>query len=574
MMIDTTNKDCRILFDVLIKQGLRQAVLSPGSRNAPLLIAAAARDILDKKIVTDERTAGFMALGMSMQTRKPVLLACTSGTAMYNYAPAVAEAYYQNIPLIIVTADRPTRWIDQDDSQTLRQQNALDSIVKHSFDIPLDEGATVQTGGSIFPTERDWFVNRIVNEAWITAVSDSPGPVHINIHLDAPLGTTSEIESPRDERIISIVENPSNLPPEMLKEIALRLSGNKVLVTAGFMPSDHRLSKAINEFLKLPNVAIMAEPLSNLHLPEGSFMVDSLLHTLSTEDRNALRPDIVISLGGALVSRMLKDFIRCNQPKEHWTLSDSAPGVDCFQSLTTHFNLTPLNFFRGIGSLSRWLIRHDRMPSSPDYKAEWEKAKRKAISDNTEYIGKAPWSELRAFNTLLTKLPQNFNLFLSNGTPVRYASLLLNKLPHGCYSNRGVSGIDGTSATALGMAICYKGPTLLITGDMSFSYYPDILGNPYYPKDFKIIVINNSGGGIFRFIKTTRTLPQREEYFCAPVQREISALATAYGRPYFKVSDESELERYLPDFFNAPGAVMEIVVDPGLSADTLVNFIA
>ncbi len=573
-MPDTSNKDCRILFDVLMAQGLRQVVLSPGSRNAPLLVAADAREDLNNYIITDERTAGFMALGMAMISRKPVMLVCTSGTALYNYAPAVAEAYYRRIPLIVVSADRPGRWIDQDDSQTLRQSGALDKIVKRSFNITLDEGARIATSGKLFSTERDWFVNRMVNEAWITATQAPQGPVHINLPIDNPLGETQLNYDPMPPRTIRVIDNPSNLPPEKLKEIALFLADKRVLVTAGFMSPDHRLSKALNEFLKLPNVTAMAEPISNLHLPEKYYMVDAVLHNFNAAICDELRPDVVISMGGALVSRMLKDFIRTNQPDEHWTLADADPGTDCFQSLTTHFNLSPLNFFRGVASLSRWLQRHGKMPENPEYDKAWDKYRTISKSINTGILRITPWSELTAFRILFEHMPGDCNAFFSNGTPIRYASLLMDHLPHGCYSNRGVSGIEGTSATALGCALNYSGLTLLVSGDMSFNYYPHIFGNPYFPDSFRIIVINNKGGGIFRFIKSTRNLHNREEYFCAPCETPLKQLSKAYSCYYFQASCETEMIETLPIFFSTPRAVMEILVDPEASATYLKGFLA
>lgn len=591
-MRDTANRSCRILLDVLMGQGLEDAVLSPGSRNAPLLIAAAARPGLKKHIIPDERTAAFVALGMAMATRRPVLLACTSGTAMYNYAPAVAEAMYRHIPLIVVTADRPQRWIDQDDSQTLRQQGALENIVKRSFNISATEGATVPTRGQLFDTEQDWYTNRLANEAWIAATSRRPGPVHINIQIDNPLGDTVDIDVPKQERIVRFVESPGTLSPERFKEWALRLAGRKVLVVAGFMAPDNALNSALREFISMPNVALCAEPLANLHPhPErnhdepSDIIIDTLLARCGNDVKEKLRPDVVISIGGSLVSRMLKEFIREYQPEECWTLGDTDTGVDCFQCLTTHFELDPEKFFRGIVSIAGWLRKRGEYPEQPAYSLQssqtgysglWIQARREALASARQFCETIPWSELLASTIILNNLPQKCNLFLSNGTPVRYAGLGLTYTPFSCYCNRGVSGIEGGSATAAGLAMKQSQPTILYTGDMSFGYNPQIMGLPGLPENFRIIVVNNSGGGIFRFIGQTRNLPEREEYFCADRPQPVEGLARIYGWKYFSAASDMELRATLPMFLDdndTSRKILEIIVDPVVSAETLRSFL-
>lgn len=584
-MTDTANMPSRTLFDVLMAQGLLDAVLSPGSRNAPLLIAASARPELNARVIPDERTAAFTALGIALASRRPVMLACTSGTALYNYAPAVAEAFYQHVPLIVVTADRPERWIDQDDSQTLRQPGALANIVKKSFNIPATEGASTATRGSLFGNEQEWYVNRLANEAWITATSGIPGPVHINIQLDNPLGELTEATAWKSQRIVSVVKAPGRLTPETLRALALKLWDRKVLVVAGFMAPDHKLNQALEEFASLPNVAVCAEPLSNLHFQESerASMIDLLLSNASRELKNELRPDVVISIGGSLVSRMLKEFVREYQPEELWTLGDTEAGVDCFQSITTHFEAEPAGFFRGLASLTRWAERKGRTEGSQSRYAEVWSAARKSAKENYDiYRESAPWSDFSALMTLFDRIPNNYNVFCSNGTPVRYMGLSTSSLPHGCFCNRGVSGIEGGNATAAGGALAYPGPTILISGDMSFSYNPQILGLPGLPDNFRIVVINNGGGGIFRFIRTTRDLPQREEYFCADRPQPLREIARAYGWSYLRAGNDVELqaalhslfEKHEPNCTSGNRIILEIVTDPEVSARTLRNLLS
>ncbi len=560
---DTTKGYCRILYDVLIEKGIDEIVLSPGSRNAPLLIGAACRPFR-RHVITDERTAAFIALGIALAGKKTVALACTSGTALYNYAPAVAEAFYQHIPLIIITADRPLEWIGQDDSQTLIQPGALDKIVKGSYDIPVEHPDD--------PNEK-WYVNRIINEACNLALSGRKGPVHINIRLDNPLTEVRQYV-PSNPRIIEYIDN-LNLPPHVYKAIAESLQGKKVMVTAGFMQPDDRLNHSLSEFARLSNVCMMCETLSNLHLPGTPYAVDTALSLLENSDRqeiDMLRPDVVISIGGALISRKLKEFIRQNPPAEHWTLGDTNPSSDCFKVKTRHIEVSPSKFFKGI-------TRHMKKSSNDDnggvsYLKTWESFRKIAIDSHDKYLCEhSEWSEMYAFSHILNNLPKSFNLFLSNGTAVRYGQLFTTNIPHASFGCRGVSGIDGTTATAAGCAISYKGSTLLITGDMSMSYDTGVLGIKDLPGNFKIAVINNKGGGIFRFIPSTRNCSCREELFCADPNLPIEKIAEAYGWKYFKAESKKELEKNYINFLDSEhNAILEIKADEVTSSEILIEY--
>lgn len=572
--MDTAKTNCRVLLDVLTAQGLRAAVVSPGSRNAPLLMAIAARPQIRSRVVTDERTAAFVALGMAIATNRPVMLCCTSGTALLNYAPAVAEAFHRHVPLIVVSADRPSRWIDQNDSQTIRQPGAFRNIIKKSFDIPVSDGNSVECGNQAFGSEYEWYVNRVANEAWIAATSGIPGPVHVNVQIDAPIGETTgtDLTSASDSvRKIKTLGGPKTLTPAQYRELAGTVAGKKILVEAGFMSPDSRLNKALADFLQLPQTAICAEPLSNLH-PVGhpDACVTDLALAADEDTLRSLRPDIIISIGGAVVSSRLKTFLRSCPDAECWTLGDTDPGVDCYQSLTLHIDADPALFFRGFTSIIKWMKGHGMYRdenSASGYAEAWRNARQEAIKQAEEYIGTAPWSELKAMNILLNAVPRKFNLFFSNGTAVRYACLGLAPMPHACWCNRGVSGIEGGNATAVGTAMCYAGPTMLITGDMSFSYAPEIMGLDLVPDDFKIVVLNNGGGGIFRCIGATSALPIREEMLCAPRELPLDGLCRAYGWNYLHADSETALHTVLPSLF-APGRhLLEITVDPTFSAN-------
>lgn len=572
-MKDTASESVRTLLDVLIGHGLDTIVLSPGSRNTPLLIAAEARTSLSKIVIPDERTAAFFAMGIARVTGRPVALACTSGTALYNYAPAVAEAYYQKIPLIVITADRPACWIDQDDSQTLRQSGALDHIVKRSFDIPVDSVGVRKAANPEMRSERHWFVNRTANEAYNCTVTGQPGPVHINIQLDSPLGEIIDIR-PQDERIITQVPPSTAMTGDQALEIARELEGKRVLVAAGFMGYDERLDNALRKFMSFPEAGIMAEVVSNLHLQADAYEIDSMLSCLTETERDEIRPDIVISIGGALVSRKLKEFIRRSEGTEHWKLGDSGDSSDCFQRCTRYFDSAPSEFFERIGDALVSLHGQKKDDAGEGgYREILHGLRERTDRINADFCRELPWSEFSALRTVFENLPEQSTVFLSNGTPIRYAQLFIKSLPERCIGNRGVSGIEGTNATAAGVAFATDSDTILVTGDLSFSYCPQILALKQLCERLKIIVVNNGGGGIFRFIPQTRDLRIREEYLCAAPLLPLEKLADAYGWKYLRAESGSELETALKEFLAMRHSLLEIRADGQLSAEILRRYL-
>lgn len=548
---------CQIAVSVLAAQGIRDAVVSPGSRNTPFILALDDERRIAKHVVIDERSAAFIALGMAQVSRRPVVLCCTSGTALLNYAPAIAEAYYQGVPLIIVSADRPSEWIDQDDSQTLRQFEALRNYVKASFDIP-DFGSDDTTLG--------WYANRTANDAYLTSMSGRPGPVHVNMHFSDPLSAPHPDMGA--QRVVITTDTTSALPPHVMKELASQAAGKRILVVAGQYPPSDRIERAMAVLSHLPNVAVWAESTANIHTPGVVGCIDRTLLSIDSDDE-AYRPDIVISFGGALVSRKAKVFLRGLGDCENWAVSYRRDRLaDPFMKLTRVIETSPEVF---LPHFANALCRcHPR----GEYAETWNAACIAASNRHATKMEAAPWSALKAFGIILERIPANMNLQLSNGTAVRYAQLFSSRHIHATYCNRGVSGIDGSTSTAIGASTLYPHPTLLITGDMSFAYDIGALATPFIPADFKVIVIDNGGGEIFRFIPTTSMLACRERYFSVSPVLPTRALAEAYGFRHFHCASERALKSALTEFL-APGlspSIMEVKVDPDVSARTLSEY--
>ena len=532
-MQSSSNIYCRQIIDVIIAHGVKDAYCCPGSRNAPLLIALDGCSEIKKHVIVDERSAAFQALGCGIVEKKPVLLVCTSGTAVLNFAPAVAEAYYAGVPLIVVSADRPREWIDQDDSQTIRQFHVLDHIVKGSYDVrAIPEGKTKE-----YPPEVKWTVNRTINEAMLKALNGKTGPVHVNVQLSDPLGATVGCDYVAERKITAIATTES-LPHQVVKEMASEASGAKIMLVAGFLSPDHTIVKAVRMFSSLPNVVLMAETLANLHDSQSySTMIDSVLCDLTESEKSELRPDIVIYIGGALVSRMLKQYLRIYPPKMQWSVGHSNYFGDCFQSLTEVIDVSPAPFLRQLYGA----VRKCSMSNTPKYASNWIERKKESAALAEKYIARSGWSDLTAINYILKNLILD-NLFVSNGTCVRYSQLIPHKC-HAEYSNRGVSGIDGTTATAVGSANAYSGYTTLLTGDMSWLYDSGASTLCNVPSTMRIIVIDNSGGGIFRFIKSTSSIPESMlgRYFCVDNLPSVAPIAEAYGIETMEASNMDEL---------------------------------
>ena len=555
---DTGIITARELLDVLIGHGVKDIVLSPGSRNTPLLLGCASREQLRKHVINDERTAAFSALGIAMASQRPVALACTSGTALYNYAPAIAEAFYQKIPLIVITADRPVSVTGQV-PQTLRQPEALRNITKASFDIPVQSSWNEENLSGYFGTNLQWFTNRVANEALNLATSGIKGPVHINVQFEVPFNTTILYEE-REVRIVKNFPCDYPLPAEICRDIAEELNGRKVLVVVGQMPSDHKLNKALTSFSGLSNVMVLSEPTSNLHLEPYNIFTGEIYEDLSGEKDEALRPDVIITLGGLIVSDALNKFIKASSNADIWTLGDTPLELDRYHNLTRHYEVSPLRFFRGITSMTNHLLRKKKIINKSEYRDLWIKRHREGLMRFERKISEDVWSELNAVSYIMDFLPSDYNLFVSNGMMIRNVFGVTRRMPHNLWANRGVSGIEGTNATAFGTSLSYKGTTVLLTGDMSFSYCPEILNLHRMGGDLRIIVVNNGGGDIFRKIATTRELECREEYFCNAPELPLEKLAKAYGWNYQKADSLETLEKSLKHFISNPKSIIEVFV--------------
>lgn len=529
--------------------GVATVVTSPGSRNAPVITAMTRCKGLKTISLVDERAAGFVALGIAQTTGKPVALVCTSGSAVLNYAPALAEAYYRRVPLIVISADRPAQWIDQNDSQTIRQNGAVSAVVAHTVDISDDK-----------QTECGWYANRQVNEAILTALRNQR-PVHINLHIDFRNCPDTDFVP----RLIEEVNTEGYLPTCVVRGMASPLlSPAKVMIVVGFMPPNDKLSRAMARLANKPNVVVIAEALSNLH---GQNIISSPDSLLKAEVPSDLIPDIVISTGGAVVSATLKRFLRrLPLTVSVWHVGCEDNIIDCYQHLTKIVNINPIQFFGQLSSA----INKPGQPTS-DYASKWQ-SRVESIDRTSKHEGCTG----DILNYIVANIPSRWNVQSSNGTTIRFLQLCNCQNLHRLDCNRGVSGIDGSTMTALGASWAYtKDSTLLITGDMSLSYDMGWLTSPLLTPRFKVIVLNNNGGNIFRMAKSTKGLPERETHFAIADQPSLLPLASAAGWSVFEAYDHNSLADNFSRFISEDSApaILMVYTSAKLDSEILTQYL-
>ncbi len=516
-------------------KGITRVVISPGSRNAPLNIGFTNDHEYACYSIVDERCAGFFALGMAQQTGKPVVLVCTSGSALLNYYPAIAEAFYSRIPLVVLSADRPQHLLNIGDGQTINQHKVYANHIAHS--ISCKEGEKFQQTNEIE-------INTALNIAL-----EQKLPVHINLPFSEPLYETVQEAS----------VFPKNIPATEKKGTFEKIdecvnvwnSTAKKMILVGVLPPNSIEQQWIEQLANDPSVLVLTETTSNLHHPHFIHSIDTLINTLPPEELTKLQPDLLITFGGMVISKKIKLFLRQYAPANHWHV-DLYQAYDTFFVLKQHIEL-PINDFL------KQLLPATRFHSS-DYRHYWltifktKKEKQKQFEASCEY------SDFYAFSKICQSLPSPIQLQVANSATIRYTQLFLLQQEIQVFCNRGTSGIDGSTSTAIGAAVASDLPTIFFTGDLSFFYDSNALWNNYIPASFKIILINNTGGGIFRIIaknKDSKTFPTFFE-----TQHNLTAkqLCKMHGFTYQVIEGAVNFEEKLHTFLGANNhpALLEI----------------
>lgn len=524
--------------EILFAHGVRDVVISPGSRNAPLIKAFYKRFGDGCKSLVDERSAAYFALGKSLATNKPTVLICTSGTAVLNYAPAIAEAFYQQVPLLVITADRPAEWIGQLDNQAIQQNNVFGNNIKASYSLPV----------AASNTDELWFAHRMINEAFHKTVSAYPGPVHINVPLREPLyETLPEVSS--GLRIIKAEKTTNSLLENSLFSADWE-KAKSILIVCGQLLHDENIKETIQRLSGDSRVVFVAEPISNLHFT-ATFNNPEVTFNSKINYPDLAIPELVIYIGGQVVSKKMKLFLRGLQNSTFYRISTDEQIIDTFQNITAFILAEPHSVLKGLK------VNSDVEKST--FRIFWENESRKANCLAEKFIDKTAYSDLLVFKEISELLPNDAIVFAGNSSVVRYL-FYFDQKNRKYYSNRGVSGIDGCLSAASGLASKTDEPVYVIVGDLAFAYDSNALWNRELPENLKIILINNEGGGIFHLLKG----PSESEDFIPFVNAhhpiDFKKLTEAFGVKYDLCTSENELSESIENMVlqNEGAEVLEI----------------
>jgi len=536
---------------------IKHIVISPGSRNAPLTIGFTHDDFFNCYSIVDERCAAFFALGIAQQLQEPVAVVCTSGSALLNYYPAIAEAHYSNIPLVVLSADRPKHLVDIGDGQTIKQKNVYGEHVLYSANLKLDlkdeQKISSEQDLPIFKNlenklERFLGLQKDIqsyNESEIhdvlTISAMELGPVHVNIPFDEPLyDIVDELSiNLKPFKIQNRIDRIDDFEIKSLLDVWHNAKRKMILV--GVLQPNSIEEKWIQEIADDDSILVFTETTSNLHHPDFFPGIDKMIAPLDEDAFKALQPDVLLTFGGLVVSKKIKVFLRTYKPEHHWHVGLSRAN-DTFFCLDKHIKLRPNTF---LSSFLPQVTHHTKST----YKATWLEVRQKRRKKQEEYLQTVPFSDFTVFNSFLKSVPKQSQLQVGNSSAIRYTQLF--KVPKSVtvFCNRGTSGIDGSTSTAIGAAVASAQRITFVTGDLSFFYDSNALWNNYIPNTFRIVVVNNEGGGIFRILPGHKDTDNFDRFFETKHHLSAKQLSEMYGFDYVVAKDQTQLEEQLNSFY-------------------------
>lgn len=560
-MISSAKVGVQKIVAICVAQGMKQVVVSPGSRNAPLIIAFNQHPEIECTVIPDERSAAFVALGMALKSQTPVGILCTSGSAPLNYYPAISEAYYQGIPLVVFTADRPQAWVNQGDGQTIVQDNVFNNHIRYSVTIP-----EVQNDAD------SWFLEREMSTAFAKAMDFFKGPVHINLPFSEPLYNQVTLETETNVKVIRRAERYFSLAATERNQMkSIWETSSRILILCGQMNPNPNILKELQTLSERANVSVWVENTSNLVDMRFIHCIDRTLNRIPETEKERFAPDLLITLGGAIVSKRIKSFLRAHPPKAHWKIGFDFPFMDTYQALTTTFEvpetvvLSELNTFPTSKTESTYGFELKQLDFLNQEKS-------------TQFFENEPaFSDLTVFQTVLDYIPEDAHLHLANSSVVRYCQLFdpIKTINYWC--NRGTSGIDGSTSTTVGFASASPEQwNALITGDVSFFYDSNAFWNHLKNPNLRIFLINNGGGGIFKIIPGPKSTQELDDFFVFKHQFEAEYICKAFGISYFKAATLEEIENQMESFFeydeNNGAKLLEIFTDATINDGVLDSF--
>ncbi len=552
-MLTSDKEVVQLIVDQCKLHNVKTLVFSPGSRNSPLAIAFDEDKFFRTFVIHDERSAAFFALGIAQEKKELVAICCTSGSALLNYYPAVAEAFYRNIPLLVISADRPSAWIDQGDGQTIRQQKVFE-LHSHGF---------LQLEDAVLDTEKLWYYQR---ETSILFNKLKKGPFHLNVALREPLYSTV-VKSKEYGRKISFFTSNNKISNIDIEAIKDKLKSKKIMVICGQMHENPLLLSKLIDFSINTGAIVLAEHTSNLHDERFISCIDRTLNGI--DSKTAYEPEVLVHVGDAIVSKRIKSFLREIPNLEVIRISNETNPQDTFQHLSLHISIEPVDFFDQ--------FKNYETNDTSNFYGKWKQidvqAKDKIDSITSSLKGLNDWY---SFYLIHQYLKENTVVHLGNSSVVRYAQLF--DMVKGClyYANRGTSGIDGSFSTAVGSAVASPDKHhLFISGDISFIYDHNALWIENFPSNLRVIILNNSGGGIFSIIEGSKDSEKNSRYFEASHQQLAAPLISGFSKSVQQLTNVSNLDIHLSTFLTFEETscqFLEIITESDSNAPILSNF--
>lgn len=505
------------LVALLKKFGISKIVVSPGSRHNKLINSLQADNYFKLYLVVDERSAGFFALGLIQETREPVAVTCSSGTACINYGSAIVEAFYQRLPLLVLSSDRVPELLNQCEDQMYDQASTFVNCTKYHCQLP------------VIDTPRDeWYCNRIINEALIELTHHGRGPVHINIPFAQHHGTSYDVAALPDARKISMHQLP--MTETEWKSISSQLIGKKIMIVWGQSVVPLRdVEKSENEFAKKYNAVVLTDKMSNCHANNAIINTTITMSIMKYNQASSLQPDIVISIGANYIfNNELKAYLKSGNA-EHWQVGLEDKVCDPFHTLTDIFEMPEKYFFDK-------LAENAVSETDSNYYEGWK------IISEIPALPDMQYCELYAITKLMSQLPENCDLQLANSQTIRMAHYIpINKnIRVNC--NRGVNGIDGSMSTAVGFGSESDKPLYYITGELSFFYDMNSLSIRHLSKKMRILLINNQGGAVMYDKPRNTPTNNLPIYLAAGENKVAKGWAESLGFKYLTATNKEEVD--------------------------------
>lgn len=524
----SNKENVNILTSLLLEYGVSDAVVCPGSRNAPIVHNLSVCEAIRCRPVTDERSAAFYALGLAIATRRPTVVCVTSGSALLNVMPGVAEAAYQHVPLIVISADRPQQWIDQLDGQTIPQSDALGRFVRKAVQLPEPHN-----------DEERWMCRRLVNEAMHLATCRQGAPVHINVPISEPLFEFNIEQLPQLSRF-------NNIRRAVIKDASMDIpdafyAATRPMIVIGQLAHgtiSHETIRSLSE-----KYVVMSEPLSNpsymtIHFDEAIRYIVSDNSSINDDedDKTAYYPDYVIYVGDTLVSKPARRFLRNAKAPSCLITPDAADIHDPLMTLTDIVECDTDSINALLASLCEAADTDERCRFHDRWQSFLDAYAAHADAYAPEY---SQMATVKYFEEQLADLDIDICVHYANSSAVRLACIYAQ---HYVWCNRGVNGIEGSLSTAAGFSLATNDMTVCVIGDLSFFYDQNALWNSNLRGNLRIILLNNRGGGIFRQLPGLNDSPAADDLVMASHENTAQGICTQNDIGYLSAKNMDEMQ--------------------------------